>query len=192
MTDFDEMLDEATHPFEDVDVCLAGQFQVERDRLIQESKVDDGDDRLGQKSKAERIADELRVLQEEIADRMVTIRVHRLPGDEWAALKLKHPVTKTPGVYDKAMGFNSEAVCKVALLDYGKRVDRAFDESGEVTSESEAPISAGQWSKLFSKLSGGDIKLLFDTMVGLNELSNRAEVARLVKGSRRISSSDQK
>lgn len=186
MTDFDALLDEATHPFEDVEICLAGQFQVERDRLLRESKVDDGDDRLGQKSKAVRIAEELKALQEKIADRMVTIRVYRLPGDAWAALKLKHPVTKTPGVYDKMMGFNSEAVCKVALLEHGKRVD-VVDEV-----ETEHAISAGQWSKIFEKSSGGDIKLLFDTVVGLNELSNRAEVERLGKGSRRIHTSEHK
>jgi hypothetical protein len=183
-TDFDALLDEATHPFEDVEICLAGQFQVERDRLIRESKVDDGDDRLGQKSKQVRIAEELKALQEKIADRMVTIRVYRLPGSEWAALKIKHPITKTPGQYDKVLGFNSEAVCKMALLNYGKRVE-TVDEV-----ETEHAISAGQWSKILDKSSGGDVRQLFDTMVGINELTNRAEVERLGKGSRRTSASE--
>lgn len=184
MTDFDALLDEATHPFEDVEICLAGQFQVERDRLLRESKIDDGDDRLGQKSKAVRIADKLKALQDKIADRMVTIRVYRLPGSEWAALKIKHPMTKTPGPYDKALGFNTEAVAKVALLNYGKRVE------GDGESEVEYPISAGQWSKILEKSSGGDVRQLLDTMVGINELTNRAEVERLGKGSRRTSASE--
>lgn len=181
MTDFedlDALLDTATPASQDVNLCLDGARQVERDALMRAAMATSEGDRLGAKSAATKAHAALAKLDAELRDRLLTIRVFALEGTEWAALKAKHK-PRDGNVQDRNQGFNIEAVARAALLRAGKRV----------VGDTLKDVTPGQWEKLFKKISGGDFDTLIYATFGVNQLGSQAMTAALVKGSPATSSS---
>lgn len=177
--DLDDLLDTATPASQDVNLCLDGGRQVERDALMKAAlQAEDGGERLGAKSSATKARQALAKLDAELRDRLLTIRVFALEGTEWAALKAKHK-PRDGNAQDRAQGFNIEAVSRAALLRAGKRV----------VGDSLRDVTPGQWEKLFKKISGGDFETLIYATFGVNQLGSQAMTAALVKGSPATSNS---
>lgn len=176
--DLDDLLDTATPASQDVNLCLDGGRQVERDALMKAALQADEGERLGAKSSATKARQALEKLDAELRDRLLTIRVFALEGTEWAALKAKHK-PRDGNAQDRAQGFNIEAVSRQALLKAGKRV----------VGDALKDVTAGQWEKLFKKISGGDFETLIYATFGVNQLGSQAMTAALVKGSPATSNS---
>lgn len=185
MTSLDELLDSASPQSSDVSISLDGALAAERDRLVAEAhaaiKNAGNDDRLGQKPRAVELTEQVQELEAQLRDRLITIRITQMPGSAWAALKAQHPVGKSPGPYDKAQGYNVEAVARKALMSHGARV--VGDETEKLT--------AAQWQKLFDTVSGGDFQNLILETLNVNQLKSQITVANLSKGSRRTTDSAQ-
>lgn len=184
MIDLDDLLDGATPQSTDVSLSMDGALSAQRDALIREARAlpeEEEDLRAGQKPRVVQIREELEALDQRMAERILTIRITQMPGSEWASLKAQHPV-REKNALDKSAGFNVEAVARKALLKYGERV----------TDEGTAPISSGQWQKIFDRISGGEFDSLVMQVLGLNQLNAQVTTERLLKLSRRISGSDKK
>lgn len=176
---FDDLLDTATPLTTDVELYVDGGLVAKRDALLREYKTaveqDEKDLRAGQKPRILEIADELKGLQEQMAKRSIVIRVTQMPAGKWSKLKAKFPLKgkrEDALPRDANLGFNTEAVARLALVDYGHRV----------TSDGVAhDLTTDQWSKLFDTMSGGDVDTLVAAVLGVNQLNGQMHAEQLLK-----------
>lgn len=171
---------ESTQPLtEDVELYLDAGLVARRDELLREYKLgleaDKTDGRAGQKPRVLEIADELKELQAKMAARTLVLRVTQMPAEKWAALKRKFPLTGKPESQlrrDQQFGFRTEAVARVALVDYGHRI---------LSDGTAVKLSTDEWKALFEKISGGDTDTLVYAVVSVNQVSGLAHAEQLVK-----------
>ena len=174
--DLDDLLDGASPGWEDVHILLDGARRDEWNRLVQVSLTSgtegaDPDGSFGVKSPRARAEEQLAALKDELRSKVLTVRVFQMPGTEWARLKAEHKPRKD-NARDAGQGYNIEAVARMALVKYGKRVRGGNLED----------VSAGQWGKIFEKAGGGDLQTLEYAVIGVNQLIGQQFVGALVKG----------
>lgn len=185
--DFDEQLAAAKarpRDFKDVPVILDADLAEERERLLDQleeaEKADAADQRLAgpQGINAAPILERLEALTEAAKDSVVTIRVKKLPGDEWAVITSLHPVRAGVAI-DMHYGYDYDAVCVAAATH--------TSENGEVYAfrlegDDEIPMTPAQWRTLFSVISGAEATELRDAIWTLNEYEPTKRRNILVKG----------
>lgn len=196
MSDFDDLLDAASPLTKDVPLYLDGALVAERDRILREydelraQKKNDG--RAGQQSPVVQKAEELQAVMEKMQSRVLTIRMTQMPGTAWVALKNKYPLRpKKPGRpepgefthQDMQLGFKVEAAVRQYLLKFAGRV---------LDDDTVEELTTSQWTKLFDKVSGGDLERLMMEAVDLNQLEGQAHAEELLKASRRTEGSEKK
>lgn len=175
----DDILDSATPLTTDVELYIDGGLVAKRDELVREFKAlqeqDAKDLRAGQRPRVLEIADELKALQERMSARAIVIRITQMPAEKWSALKAKFPLKGKPEnqpVRDRNLGFSTEAVARLALVDYGHRV----------TGDGEAhKIDTDMWTRLFDTMSGGDVDTLVAGVLGVNQLNGQMHAEQLLK-----------
>lgn len=175
----DDILDSATPLTTDVELYIDGGLVAKRDELLREFnavKEDEAKDlRAGQKPRVIEIAAALKEIEEQMAKRAIVIRVTQMPAEKWSALKAKFPMKGKPEnqpIRDRNLGFSTEAVARLALVDYGQRV----------TGDGEAhKIPTDQWTRLFDTMSGGDVDTLVAAVLGVNQLNGQMHAERLLK-----------
>lgn len=183
----DDLLDEAKPHTSTLQICVDGSLSAQRDALAAQLKEEvrtgkkSADDREGAKPHAQVLLEQLHELEDQIRSRIITIKLTQMPGSQWAALKLQHPVRPHSSQYDKAQGFDTDAVARAALLTHAVRV----------SGDDEVPVSKEQWDRLLEKVSGGDYERLTLGVLGVNQLASQMAVANVSKGSRRTSDSAQ-
>lgn len=194
---FDEQLAEAQarpRDHKDVPVCLDAELSAERERLLDEleaaQKLDESDKRLAGPANvnAAPIIERLDALADAARDAIVTLRMKRLPGDEWAVITSLHPVRVGVAI-DMHYGYDYDAVCAAAATHQS--------ENGEVYAfrldgDEEIPMTREQWARLFSVISGAEATEIRDAIWSLNEYEPTKRRNILVKGFGAASRSDKK
>lgn len=188
MPNFDEMLAAQAakpRPYKDVPVCLDADLADKREALLDELEEarakDESDVRLSGPSDAHSapIVARLDELTAAAQDSLITLRFRQLPGREWAALTLVHPV-RVESPLDRQYGYNVDAVVAAAAayvgpgaVSYGFRLD----------GDEEVVLSPTQWASLFDVLTGSEIVSIRDAIWGLNEWEPEQRIQALVKAS---------
>lgn len=117
-------------------------------------------------AEVEKLEERANALDLRDADHLITVRVWRIPGDEWMTLTAKH--TNGFGGYDL------NTVCREAAQING----------AAVTDEGVEPISLEQWAELWGVLSGRSVDEISAAVYELNVGDTAREVERLGKVSR--------
>lgn len=175
----------ANVPTRDVTVVLDGDTE-ERDRLEKELETADDEARLGARTPADEIREQLDALEAPASAE--TLRFTRLPGKDWAILTSLHPVRVNVAI-DRHYGYNFDAVCEAAARyrDKSGRNYGAMLEDGIATE-----LTDDEWTELFEVLSGNDIGKVRDAIWALNEYEPEQRRQALVKGSGAATRSDDK
>lgn len=175
----DDILDSATPITDDVELYIDGGLVLRRDELLREFKTakdqDAKDLRAGQKPRVLEIADELKDIEERMSQRVVVIRSTQMQSEKWSALKARFPLKGKPESWsqrDRNLGFSTEAVARLALVDHGCRV---------MADGSTVKLSTEQWTKLLSTVAGGDVDTLVTSVLGVNQLNGQMHAERLLK-----------
>lgn len=128
------------------------------------------DDRLGLKSLADDLREQLEELNLAAADSLITLRFTRVSGADWAELTARCPV-RLDAAIDRQYGYNMHAVCKLAAPLSGVLVD-----GDEVST-----LSADEWADLFNTISGFEFMRIVDAIYELNEYEPAVRVNELKK-----------
>ena len=102
---------------------------------------------------------------------LVVIRVHELPGFDWATVTAKH--SPRGGVNVDKLGYNVTAAS----------LEAAGAAATIVTEHGEEKVTEGQWQTLLGLLSGGEVAALADAAFALNDWLPRNRVAEAKKAS---------
>lgn len=179
----------AQRPTKDVSVVLDEETAAEKARLEGALAAASNDQRLGSKSEADLIREQLAEFEERIADDLVTIRITRLPGRQWAVLTSRNPV-RVDVVIDRHYGYNFDAVCEAAARFVDDKTGEVFAHF--VDDDELTPLTLEDWDDLFDRLSGAEITSVRDVVWELNEWGPQQRVQELVKASGAATRSDSK
>lgn len=148
-----------------VQVCLRGDLVAEHDELERRLKAARTDAhtreqrgtsrRMGEKSEAVTLAEQLLALRDEMADAMLDIRIRALPRVEWQRHVREHP-PKPDDEKDEAMGIDFDAL--MAVVTPLCVIDPELDEE--------------DWEQLENVLSSAD----YDRILGAVWEVNRSGV----------------
>jgi hypothetical protein len=181
MATFGEKLAAAreSRPTKDVSVILDGDVAAEKARLVEKLRDADGEQRLGVASDADKIRARLSELEDAASDALVTLRITRLPGRDWANLTSKNPV-RVDSPIDRHYGYNIDAVTEAAVRfrDKNGRVYAHRIEDGDPVEMTDA-----EWDDLYEVLSGSEVTEIRDAVWSLSEWEPQQRVADLVKAS---------
>ena len=191
------MLANATFASQDVEISLDGAGRTERTNLLQELQDvsntirtrDTSDDRVARKSPAQKaaeerakeIVDQIKALDERLADSTITIRVSGMPATRWSQIKQACPVGAKPTAIDKASGYSVEAAAQKALLESAVLVDGDKTEA----------ITPTEWQSLWDSISAGDAESLILAVLTLNQAASAQGLARVKRASSETANSDE-
>lgn len=181
MSSFSQKLKAArdSRPTKDVRIILDEEVASERAKLTEQLEDAPSQERLAAESVADQIQARIDQLNEAAADSLVTIRLTRIPGKEWALLTSTHPLRPDSPI-DRAYGYNFDAVCEAAA--------RFRDSDGQayahrVEGEEVVEITDDEWTELFDVLSGAEVVDFRDNVWALNDYEPQQRLAALVKSS---------
>jgi len=164
--------DKATFRYRDVTVMLDGEKAAERDALLELASAEEPpvDARLGA-DPAKEARKQLKALEDEMRDALVTFRIRALPTDKWNALIAKFPA-RDGNVLDNRKGYNIVEVTKAAVEAAAHLIEDGKTE----------PVEADEWPALWANLSGGDFDRFWIATYTLNEQDGWMGVDFLKKG----------
>lgn len=172
MSKLKQKTDKATFRYRDVTVMLDGEKAAERDQLLEviTNAQEAPDARLGT-DPAKEARKQLKALEDEMRESLVTVRVRALPTDKWNAITAKFPPREHQNI-DERKGYNPVEVTKAAIEAGGHLVDDGKTES----------IEADEWPAFWENLSGGDFDRFWIAAYTLNEQDGWLGVDFLKKG----------
>jgi hypothetical protein len=180
---------------DDVQILLDAELAEQRDALLAKLEEDDGDERLARSSKTKKIRVELKMLELQAADALVTLRFRRLPGRVWGELADRFPPRAQVPI-DRQFGYNLDGLCMAAAM-YRREPDEPGGEPGpaygfRLEDGTEVPLSTEEWHELFDRVSGSDYRAIRDTVWLLNDFGPRQQREAAVKVSGATARSDKK
>lgn len=188
MTTFSERLaaaKAAPRPFKDVRVILDADLAKRRDALLAQleaAEARDAEDlRLAAPSDEHSapIRAQLDDVAREALDAVLTVRITRIPGDDWAEIVSRNPARLDVPI-DKHYGYNYDAVCNAAAVF---RDDDGTAYAHSVDGDDLVPLERAEWFDLISVISGGEATELRDAIWSLNEYEPAQRLDLLVKSS---------
>lgn len=186
MTTFSERLaaaKAAPRPFKDVKVLLDAGLAERRDVLLAQleaAEVRDAEDlRLAAPSdeRSAPIRAQLDDVSREALAAVLTVRITRIPGDDWAEIVSRNPARLDVPI-DKHYGYNYDAVCNDAAVF---RDDDGTAFAHLVEGEDLVPLERSEWFDLISVISGSEATELRDAIWSLNEYEPSKALDLLVK-----------
>jgi hypothetical protein len=170
----------------EVQILLDADIAEERDALLAQFETADDDVRLSRKSPAEKIAEQIRALEESAQDALVTFRFRRLPGRIWGELALRFP-PRPEVALDKLYGYNIDALCMAAAA-YRRPPEKDGGEPGpayawRIEDGVEVSMSTEEWMTLFDVIAGSDFRAIADAIWTLNEYGPAQQREAAVKAS---------
>jgi hypothetical protein len=186
---FDELLtrsEQRPRTFKDVVVCLDGDIADRiaalraRVKTLTEQAALDQRLAAGEHPDIVALREEVQDLQDRAIDSLVTLRFYRIPGHAWSELSLHHPVRADVPV-DRHYGYNISTLSLAAAAFVDTETDTAF--GFRVDGDEELRLTAEQWTRLFSVLSGSEVTDVQNAVWALNEADPAGRIDALVKGS---------
>ena len=184
----------APRPYRDVRVLLDTGLAERRDELLEQldaaEERDASDQRLAAPSDEHSapIRAELDEIAQAAASAVETIRITRIPGDDWAEIVSRNP-SRLDVPIDTHYGYNYDAVCNAAAVFRGAD-GAAF--AHRVEGDELVPIEPAEWFDLISVVSGSEATELRDAVWSLNEYEPAQRLDLLVKSSGAATRSDSK
>ncbi|MGZ0069264.1 hypothetical protein [Microbacterium arborescens] len=173
----------APRPHRDVHVLLDTGLAERRDALLEQladaEERDASNMRLAAKNDEHSapIRAELDEIAQAAASAVETIRITRIPGDQWAEIVSRHPA-RIDVPLDTHYGYNYDAVCNAAAV-YRDEDDTAYVHRFE--GDELIPLERGEWFDLISVVSGNEATELRDAVWSLNEYEPSKAIDLLVK-----------
>lgn len=190
----------ARPPHGDVVITLDTKLAEERERLtiaLMVAAAAPKDERLGLETEVQKIRAELKALEEQMVDTLVTLRFLRIPGDAWSELTATNPA-RAEAPADRRYGYNLDAVVRAAAEytdDKWKYVFR-IEDGQEIPliiekATLDNPHPTNEIATLFRVLSGAEVQRIRDVVWDLNDYGPQKRIAELVKISGAATRSEQ-
>lgn len=176
-----DKIKKATRPTETVDICLQTGLQTEyealHDQLRDAVNREAADKRLNSGGESRRLAQQIEAMQAEMAEYVITFRLHALGPKGWARLQGEHP-PREGNTDDALMGYNP---------------DTFFDAAVRACTVEPGDLDDADWLALFGddevdgKLTAGQRNELHQAVLKLNvrkiSVPNSLAASRILRAS---------
>lgn len=163
----------------DVVVSLDRDSSEKVDALTAElaASKESNDDRLSAPTAASSIQEQIDAINAEQVDSLVTLRLTRLPGDDWTGITRLCP-PNPDSILDRHYKYSMDAASKRAVQFHDK-AGRAYGQV--VDGEELSDLTEAEWAVIFARISGPDFTSIVDTIYNLNVYGPTERYKELLK-----------